>query len=301
MKKIIISAILFLFPCLALAQTFPLPKKGNDIVGKVHSAVVHQGDDFSKIAQENDVGYYQLVEANPGINPNKPSVGTVLIIPSEYVLPQVRWKGIVVNLAELRLYYFPKGKKVVMTYPLGIGREGWDTPLGIHKIMQKRKNPTWYAPKSIREWRKEQGVDIPKVIPPGPDNPLGKYAMRLSAWTFLIHGTNQPEGVGRRTSSGCLRMYPKDIKQLYGLTKVGTRVNIIDKPFKVGWEGRKLYIESHLPLQEMQQKTKGNYEEIVEAAVKKAVRHKKALVNWDKLAHIADEQQGLPQQIGRLK
>ena len=282
-----------------LAATFVLNKKGNDMVGKIQTAIVHKGDDFAKIARKYDVGYYQLIEANPGIHPDKPQVGTALIIPSEYVLPQVSKKGIVINLAELRMYYFPKNKNIVMTYPLGIGRQGWDTPIGVLRIAQKVKNPTWHVPKSVQVWRKEEnGVELPDVVPPGPDNPLGGYMMRLSVWTYLIHSTNDPSGVGRRTSSGCLRMFPEDIEALFPLTAVGTRVNIINQPFKIGWKNRKLYIESHLPLQEMQKETKGDYEALIQASVNQAIQGKNVVVNWRKVMQITKEEQGLPQQIG---
>lgn len=303
LKQLLIMISILFATTKLFATTFPMPPKGEDVVGKLQSAIVHAGDNFAKIARKYDVGYYQLVETNPGVDPNKPEIGTTLIIPSEYVLPQVSKIGIIINLAEMRLYYFPKNRNTVVTYPLGIGRQGWDTPLGIHKIAQKVKDPTWYVPKSIKEWRKEEsGVELPNFVPPGPDNPLGNYMMRLSAWTYLIHGTNEPNGVGKRTSSGCLRMFPEDIKSLYHLTPVGTRVNIIDQPFKIGWRNDKLYIEPHLPLQEMQKKLDGNYQFLIKAAMNKAIQGKKGVnVNWNKLTKIAAEEQGFPQEIGYRK
>ena len=279
------------------ATTFPLPPAGNDIVGHVQMTVVKKGDDFSAIARRFDVGYYQMVEANPGVDSDHPPVGTLLLVPTKYILPPVR-EGIVVNVAELRLYYFPKGQSVVMTFPLGIGRQDWETPLGVLSIVQKIKNPTWYVPDSIRTDRAKDGVQLPKFVKPGPDNPLGDYAMRLSKWTYLIHGTNDPSGVGRRSSSGCLRLYPEDIEQLFSLVNVGVPVRIIDLPFKAGWQKNKLYLEAHLPLQEMQVTDNGQYNDLIKQAIEDAINKQQATVHWQTAMAIATEQQGLPQVIG---
>lgn len=299
LQALLFSAILVWINPL-FAATFSLPKADDDMVGNVQMAVVKTGDTFSTIARHYDVGYYQLVEANPHVNPDQPPVGTVLIVPSEYILPAVH-EGIVVNVAELRLYYFPKGQNSVMTFPLGIGRQDWETPLGVLSIVQKIKNPTWYVPDSIRADRAKSGVNLPKSVKPGPDNPLGNYALRLSKWTYLIHGTNDPSGVGRRSSSGCLRMYPEDIQALFNLAFVGMPVRIIDLPYKAGWRQDKLYLEAHLPLQEMQVTDQGKYDELIKQAINDAIeKHPQILVSWQDAKTIAAEQQGLPQVIGQL-
>jgi L,D-transpeptidase ErfK/SrfK len=284
---------------LAHAAVFPLPPPGDDIVGKIQTGVVQKGDNFSMIAQHYGVSYYGLVESNPSIDPDNPLPGTVLVIPSQYILPAVPRQGIVVNVAELRLYYFPPGQSVVYTYPVGIGREDWETPLGRLKIVQKIPNPTWYVPESIRKSRAMEGVDLPKVVPPGPDNPLGDFALRLSKWTYLIHGTNDPTGVGRRSSSGCIRLYPHDIVELFDRASIDLGVQIINVPYKAGWQDHQLYLEAHLPLEEQLAAMNGNVESVVKASVNKVVKHQSATINWDKAYKLAQQHMGIPETIGQ--
>lgn len=283
-----------------LALTFNLPPKGEDVVGSVKSAVVHEGDTFSTIARKYDIGYCELQEANPGINPDSPEPGTILIIPTQYILPDVPRTGLVINLVEMRLYYFPANKREVLIFPVGIGREGWETPLGVLSIIEHIPLPTWHAPESIREARLKEGVYIPKVVPPGPDNPLGEHALRLSNATYLIHGTNDPAGVGRRSSAGCIRMYPEDIKRVFEMAKNGTSVRVINYPYKAGWGNNTLYLETHLPLGGVLAEIDEGHktaEQVINTAITK---HGAAYVNWTKAVAIAKEQQGMPQEIGRI-
>lgn len=283
-----------------LALTFNLPPRGDEVVGSVKSGVVQPGDTFSTIARRYDIGYCELQEANPGIDPDSPEPGTVLIIPTQYVLPDVPRSGLVINLVEMRLYYFPPYRSEVYIFPVGIGREGWETPLGVLSIVEHIPLPTWHAPESIREARLKEGVYIPKVVPPGPENPLGEYALRLSNATYLIHGTNDPSGVGRRSSAGCVRMYPEDIKRLFEMAKNGTPVRVLNYPYKAGWGDNKLYLETHLPLggvlADIDEDHK-NAEQVIKRAISKRGA---AYVNWTKAIAIAKEQQGMPQEIGRI-
>lgn len=295
------------FICLLLLKTsaafgvnFSLPKFGTDMVGEIRSEVVESGDTFSSLARRYDVGYCELEEANPGIDPDNPPPGSVLIIPTQYILPDVPKKGLVINLVEMRLYFFPPGSGQVYIFPVGIGREGWESPLGSWTIIERTHLPTWHAPPSIREARAKEGVFIPKEVPPGPDNPLGEYSMRLSNQTYLIHGTNDPSGVGRRSSAGCIRMYPEDIKKLYELTHNGTPVRIINYPYKAGWSDDKLYLETHLPLGGILAELDPDHKSAEDVLKRSIARKGAAYVNWSKAIAVAKEQQAIPQEVGRV-
>ena len=297
MRIILLLLISFTTP-LAFASMFPLPKPGSDVVGEVQTAIVQSGDNFPKIAEKYNVTYTGLTEANPNVNPDKPARGTVLIIPSAYVLPHVPRKGIVINLAELRLYYFPKNQNVVYTFPVGIGVEGWNIDPGAFKIVQKQKDPTWYVPPAVHEELLQKGFDLPSSIPPGPDNPLGGYMMRLSKWTYLIHGVVDPSTVGRRSSSGCFRMYPENIQALFAMVPVGTPVRIIDNPYKVGWDNGQLVLEAHVPLQEQQVAVTDDNNPLI-SAINKVVGKNPATIEWNQAFALAKQAMGLPEQIGQ--
>jgi len=282
----------------ANAQTFSLGQ--GEVVGQVQTAVAKPGDSLAQVARDYDMGYEEMLEANPNIDdPDHLPAGTVLVIPSQFILPNAPRNGIVVNLAEMRLYYYVKGKSQVVTHPMGIGREGEDTPVGVLSIIQHIPSPTWHVPESIRKIRAAQGVILPKQVPPGPENPLGDYAMRLSNYTYLIHGTNDPlGGIGRRSSSGCLRMYPEDIKTLYHMVSNGTRVYVVNEPYKAGWSSQgELYLESHVPLQDKENQAvqdAGQIRQVVQVATK----GRETNVDWDKVSAISGETQGFPQVVG---
>ncbi len=236
--------------CLAspiYALTFVI-QPNSDIVGKVQTATVLRGENFHTIGQKFDVGIFELMEANPGVDPDFPSAGTALIIPTQYILPSGPRKGIVINLAELRLYYFHRDQPLVTTHPIGVGRKEWETPLGNGRIVEKTKNPTWRPPDRIRQYYVDNNIELPEVVPPGPKNPLGKYAIRLSIPGYLIHGTNSPNGIGIRSSSGCIRMHPEDIESLFYKVHIGDPVRIIHQPYKIGRYYGRTYAEAHEPL-----------------------------------------------------
>lgn len=283
----------------AEALTLDLPAPGDDMIGRLKTAVVEPGDTFHTIARRHDIGFYEMVEANRDLNPKavlKP--WSKVIIPSQYILPNGARQGIVINIAELRMYYYPPGKTQVQTYPVGIGREGWETPTGSAKVVGKKYKPTWTVPQSVRLDAARRGSMLPRSVPPGPDNPLGDYAIRLSLPAILIHGTNEPSGVGMRSSAGCLRMYPEDIKKLFGQVDVGNRVRIVDEPFKAGWRGRDLYLEAHQPLQEQLRQFGLNLTPMVHTVMGEIGRQK-VNVDWQKAVKIAETQSGLPALIGR--
>ena len=212
-----------------------------DTAGTVASYTVKDKDTLYSVARHFDIGIVEMMAANPGVDPWIPPVGKVLTLPGAYVLPTVARKGIVIDLSELRLFYFSEDdKNTVMTFPLGIGMDGWSTPTGVTSIVLKREHPTWIAPDSILA----ANPDMPKMVLPGPDNPLGDYAMNLGWQGFRIHGTNKPYGIGRRSSHGCMRMYPEDIETLFKAVKVGTPVTVIDTPYKIGWKEDTLYLQT---------------------------------------------------------
>ena len=219
-------------------------EKDSDIVGEVRYHKVGDEDSLYSLAEKYNLGILELMAANPGVDPWVPPKNSVVKIPSIYILPRDMRKGIVINLSELRLFYF-KDKNTVITFPVGIGREGWQTPVGKTKIALKRKNPVWIPTKSILE----ENPNLPKIVPAGPDNPLGKYALNLGWPSFAIHGTNKPYGIGQRSSHGCIRMYPSDIEELFKAVKTGTKVTITDDSYKLGWRDGVLYLES-TPTQE---------------------------------------------------
>lgn len=293
--KFLLLFILMGIQGLALAATFPLPPAGSDIVGALQTAQVASGDNFSTISRRYDVGYYELVESNPEINPDNPRQGTILVIPTRHILPKVPYEGIVINLAEMRLYYFPKNSQQVVTVPVGIGRRDWDTPLGVLSIVEKMAKPTWHVPASIREARALEGVDLPHSVGPGPENPLGEYAMRLSMRTYLIHGTNDPTGVGRRSSSGCIRLYPEDIEHLFNLVSPGTPVRIINQPYKLGWRKNKLYIEAHQPLPEHASPDDLN---VALNSIREMAQLHPIHVDWKRVTEFTQERSGIPQIVG---
>ncbi|MCB9963592.1 MAG: L,D-transpeptidase family protein [Rhodospirillales bacterium] len=197
-------------------------------------------DTFIKIARDNDLGYVEMRAANPDIDPWIPGDGTKIILPKQHLLPDAPRDGIIINLPEMRLYYFPK-KGAPETFAIGIGRDGLDTPTGVTKVMRKKDGPIWRPTPRMREEKPE----LPESVPPGPKNPLGTHALYLGWPEYLIHGTNKPYGIGRRVSSGCIRMYPEDIITLFKEVPIDTRVEVVDQPVKAGWIGDDFYIEVH--------------------------------------------------------
>lgn len=253
----------------AYAVTLDLPQPGDDVVGQTFKYHTRYEDTFSDIARFYDIGYREMKDANPEVDPWLPGEGTEITIPQQYILPPGPRSGIVINLAELRLYYFPPDRKVVVTHPLGIGREGWSTPVGKTRIIGKKKNPTWTVPASILAEHAADGRPLPPVVPPGPDNPLGGYALYLGIKGYLMHGTNKPYGVGMRVSHGCIRLYPEDIEQLFQRVSVGTSVRIINQPYKAGWLNGQLLVEAHHPLTEQVTKIGHNYTGLVSEVLAK--------------------------------
>lgn len=300
--RFLVLSILIFFTSSSLAVRFSLPEKGNDLFGQIQFTSIQEGYDFASIAHRYDVGYFELVEANPEIDPNQSPPGTVLIIPTQYLLPHISRDGIIINLATMRLYYFPKGKKYFYSYPVGIARFNWLSPLGRFRVIQKIRNPVWVVPDSIFCYRQENGDPVPRVVPSGPHNPLGYYALRLSNPTYLIHGTNDLGSVGRRSSAGCIHLYPEDIKQLFTMVSVNTPVLIINQPYVVGLDAGKLYIEAHLPLKEQRGELSTNIHNVVMMLINDFLKNSKEnfSIDWQKADKIIKEHVGIPAMVGFL-
>lgn len=280
-----------------LSDQFALPSDETDVIGKLQVVYARYEDTLADFARDYGLGFDEIVAANPGVDPWLPGEGTKVILPTQYVLPDAPRKGLVLNLASLRLFYYPKpeadGRQMVITHPIGIGREGWRTPQGKFRITQKLENPAWRVPSSIRREHAAMGDPLPSVVKAGPDNPLGAYAMRLNRPQYLIHGTNKPYGVGMRVSHGCIRLYPEDIARLFPEVPVGTRVRIVNQPFLAGWLDGSLYLEAHEPLSEQAKRWKGSHKPMKKVVAKKVV-DRPELVDWDRARKIAQAGLGIP-------
>ena len=236
------------------ANHFVLDMPGQSVIGVPQVVFAGAEDTLSDLARSYGLGYDEIIAANPDVNPWLPGENTPILLPTQYILPDAPRDGIILNMASKRLFYFPdtpEGEpQVVKTYPIGIGRVGWETPLGDTKVVSKARDPHWYVPASVRREQAELGDPLPAVIPPGPDNPLGHRVLKLEMPGYLIHGTNQPYGVGMRVSHGCVRLYPENIELLYELIEIGEPVTIMNEPFLFGRLDGELYFEGHKPLED---------------------------------------------------
>jgi L,D-transpeptidase ErfK/SrfK len=251
--KTLLAIMLCMLTGGAAALTLILPPADVDVIGQVRYVEAHRDQTLLDIAREHDIGQNEILLANPDIDRWLPASGTVVTLPMRHILPAVERQGLVLNLPEMRLYYFPPAARGetprVITHPVSIGRMDWETPLGQTKIVAKQKDPSWTPPQSLKDEALADGNVLPDVVPAGPDNPLGRYAMRLGVPGYLIHSTNKPWGVGMRVTHGCVRMYPEDIERLFDEVPVGTSVQIVNQPVKLGWLADTLYLEIH-PLME---------------------------------------------------
>jgi len=265
---------------------------------------VQEDDTLLDVARRFGIGQDEIVLANPDVDRWLPAVDTEVVIPARYILPHAERNGIVLNVPEMRLYYYPPPKEgepaVVKTYAVSIGRMDWATPLGLTKVLSKTEDPSWTPPQSIREEAEADDRPLPEVIPPGPDNPLGQYALRLARAGYLIHGTNKPFGVGMRVTHGCVRMYPEDIELFYPEVPVGTAVHIVDQPVKIGWHLNTLFIELHPPLEEKQEDPEKMVETVMELL--HTVWEQNPLdLDSAALKEALEKQDGIPVAIGRSR
>lgn len=278
------------------ALELPLPASGEDVVGEVQVIQARYEDTFADLGKTHDLGYLEMVAANPGVDAWLPGEGTEIILPTRYVLPPGPREGVVINLAEYRLYYYPKNKPVVYTYPLGIGREGWDSPVSNTTIAVKTANPGWTPPRSILREAEEAGSPLPAYVPPGPDNPLGPYKLTLGLPGYLIHGSNKKFGIGMRVSHGCFRMLNHNVLELADLVPVGTKVRIIDEPYKFGWSNGKLYLEAHKPLSDGEDgmSVVDKHAAVVNVLLKREDIQDTHLLDWGRMREIVAAELGMP-------
>lgn len=296
MRNFILSCLILAFSS-ANATVFEMPPAGDDIVGHSFAIKARGGDTLVSIGEDFGIGYHEMKEANPRIKSQSLREGQHVIIPNAYILPRYR-KGIVINIAEVRLYYFTKDGKYVYTYPVGLGRAEWRTPIADTKVVRKQAKPTWYVPDSIRDFVFEQtGNLLPDFIPPGPENPLGPFAIYLQKAGYLIHGTNQPWSIGKLISAGCIRMHNADVEELYNLVQVGDPVRIVHHPYKVGWQDGVMYLESHVPVN-LDEPASSLNELSVDEAIQKALLHHQAKIDWKYVDLATHENRGMPYAIG---
>lgn len=296
---LVTGTILFILAAtqVSYAKTYPLPPEGNNVVGEIFAIKARGGETVSSIARRYNVGLDDIRNANPHIRSRYVPGGTKVVVPALYILPDKPWRGVIVNLPEKRMYYFPPGRRVVETYPVGIGRLGDETstPLMSTQIIEKKANPEWRPPESVKAEAAANGIMLPDVMPPGPKNPLGDYMMRLGAPSYLIHGTNRPSGVGSRVSSGCIRMFPEDVEQLFSKVNVGTPVKIIHQAYRAGWGNNVLYFEAHEPLEEHA----FNYtRRTVMEAIADELTRPPYDIDWQKARRVARARNGIPYPVG---
>lgn len=296
LKKPLILLALF-FSASLFATTYDLPTPPNTLVGQVQQ-IKARSNTVTDIDKKYDVGYTEMVEANPNLTMDVLSYGQMVTVPTQFILPDTPHKDIVVNIAEMRLYYYPADQKQVMTFPIGIGKEGRYTPIGKTDVVLKAENPEWNPTPQVRDdFLKLNGYPLPKLVMPGPDNPLGQYSMILGIPTYLIHGSIDPSGIGRRSSAGCIRMFNEDIGSFFSMVvPKQTQVTLIYEPYKAGWSGDTLYLEAHAPITIDYPHTP-DYKVVIKNALKQRP-NVKTNVDWEKAAETVKLALGVPQPIG---
>ena len=266
-------------PAPVATHEFAFDPERDDVVGTVQIIKAHEEDTFSDIARRFNLGFEEMVSANPGVSPWVPRAGTEIVIPTQFVLPDAPRTGIVINLAAMRLFYFPPAQpgelQKVITHPLGIGRVEWKTPVGTTKVVSKTEAPSWIPTPSIRKEHAAEGDPLPAVVPPGPDNPMGTHVLRLGWTNYAIHGTNKPPSIGLRGTHGCLRMYPEDIVRIYSEVPVGVPVRVVNQPTLFGWRGDALYGQAYPVLED----DKRNQAVLQKKALSAALKSQKATLD----------------------
>jgi L,D-transpeptidase ErfK/SrfK len=275
---------------------------GTDIVGYVQKVTVGKEDTLPDIARRFDVGYEEMLTANPGVDPWLPGVGREVIVPTQFILPAAPHEGVVVNVAAMRIFYYPPHKKdepqIVFTHPIGIGKVGWKTPEGTTKIVSRQKDPVWVVPKSVRNEHAEDGEKLPPHVPAGPDNPLGQYEFRLAWPSYLIHGTNKPYGVGMRSSHGCMRLYPEDIAVFYDMIPIGTKVTVVNQPYLFGWRDGTLYLQAYAVMEDDSRDWSKNRKQLLAKLLnpklqKKIAEHDNE-IDWQRVGDLAHSPRAVP-------
>ena len=273
-----------------------------DVVGVVQVVTAGKEDTLTDIARRFNVGYEEILRANPKVDPWLPGEGREIIVPSQFILPDAPRTGLVINIPAMRIFYYPPVKHgerpVVITHPIGIGKVGWRTPEGVTKIVRRQKDPTWRVPESVRKEHHENGEELEPVIGPGPDNPLGKYAFYLQWPSYLIHGTNKPAGVGLRSSHGCIRLYPEDIEQFFNMVPIGTEVRVVNQPFVFGWREDELYMQAYDVMEDDTRDWKNAQKKLLTTSLatrlQQQVKAHHEQVDWSLVSSLAHNPRGVP-------
>ncbi len=276
------------------AHNYQINGKDN-VIGRLANVPLQQGDTLLDIARHFGLGYQHITEANPNLDPWVPQQNARAVLPLQFILPDTPRKGVVINLAAMRLFYFADGgHSTLSTWPIGAGREGRSTPMGVMAIQRKKEHPTWHVPDSIRRTHEQQGDPLPAVVPSGPDNPLGEYALYLSRPSYLIHGTNKPFSIGLRASNGCIRLYPEDIALAFREIPPQTEVRVVNRPYLLGWLEGQLYLEAHRPFEELdaKQEKRKLLAELHKISISQS--HK---LNWSKIEETIVQSRGIPTPI----
>jgi L,D-transpeptidase ErfK/SrfK len=275
---------------------------GDDtVLGVVQLTTIGKEDTLPDVARRFNVGYEEIVRANPGVDPWIPGVGRQVVVPTQFILPNAPHEGVVINLAAMRIYYYPKHKRdepqVVYTYPIGVGKAGWRTPEGVTKIIAREENPTWRPGAGVLKEHAENDDPLPAVVPPGPDNPLGKYKFTLGWPEYLIHGTNKPYGVGLRSSHGCIRLYPEDIEMMYNAVPMGTSVRVVNQPFLMGWHDGQLYLQAYTVFEDDTRNSsnaqKSTLMKMMTPRLQKLLKEAGTEIDWDAVAQVVKAPRGL--------
>ncbi|MBS3955451.1 MAG: L,D-transpeptidase family protein [Methylomicrobium sp.] len=264
------------------------------MIGLLAQSEVLPDESLPIIAREFGLGFDEITRANPDLDPWIPKPAATVNLPLRFILPDAPKQGVVLNIAAKRLFYFPgKAAAKVLTYPVGIGREGWETPTGKTKIVSKKARPSWTVPESVLKEHAKKGDKLPKVVPAGENNPLGLYALRLGFDGYLIHGTNKPYGVGMEVSHGCVRLYPEDVEQLFNQTSVGTPVRVVDQPFLTAWDNNDLFLQAYQPVHKSQSATKKLLKALM-TRLQGIESQSGRAINWDKVDKALQRLDGVP-------
>ncbi len=288
-------------PCLAQNRHILPSDITVDLVGNNSSTYVSREETLIDVARRYHLGYNMIRSANPDIDAWLPDDGSKVLLPFSVILPNAPRQGIVINTAEMRLYFYrtdQQQNKTVTVYPISVGRRDWATPLTETRVTTRIEHPPWYPPESIRAEHAARGDLLPKIVPAGPDNPLGDYLLALDIPSYFIHGTNKHFGIGMQVTHGCIRMYPDHIEELYNLVPVNTPVSIVNQPYKVGWKNERIYLEVHHPLELDGVVSEDNRSGIVSQLVSIQQERLEVLIDWDRVDHAIDAVTGMPVLVG---
>jgi len=275
----------------ARAAAYSMADANSQVVGAIIPLRTRYEDTLASVAEAQGLGWRELVDANPQVDPWLPGDGTVIDLPTKYILPSGPREGVVINVPEFRLYYYPPGSNMVITFPVGLGRLDFPTPLVTTRVKAAVPNPTWTPGPTARREHAARGNPLPAVVPPGPDNPMGSMAIVLGIPSYFIHGTNQPFAVGQTASLGCIRMYDNHVETLAEMVRSGTPVRIVNEPYKAGWRNGELFVEVHEDIYEMAKPGE------LERRINEAAKNRASAVDWARVRALAEKPTGIPTRI----